>query len=47
MDYFDLLCGYILKMIRFGGKNLLISAPKQALKAFSVGSPKVHILLIF
>ncbi len=37
----------VLKMIRFGGKNLLLSAPKQASDAFAVESPRVLILLIF
>jgi len=34
-------------MIRFGGKNLLLSARKLAIKAFAVESPQVLILLIF
>jgi hypothetical protein len=33
-------------MIRFAGKNLLLSAREQAFKAISVWSLKVHILLI-
>ena len=37
----------ILKMIRFGGKNLLLSARKQAFKALAVESPRALILLIF
>jgi len=37
----------ILNMIRFGGKNLLVSARKQAFEVFAVESPKALILLIF
>jgi len=37
----------ILNMIRFSGKNLLLSARKQVNKAFGVESPGALILLIF